>query len=365
MLAHPTAVTWRHYTALLSSFAVVAAGVSAAQLHHNWTAAGVQASFGAILGLKLAEWSAWAVAVPVIIWLDRRQGFAARGLVGGAVVHLLAGIALSLLLNALLSALTPLADPLATQQSFARLYTNRLIFKLPASLGVYALILATYGVVHLMTVRYADLAREARLETELASSRLHNLQMQLQPHFLFNSLHSIGGLIREGESERAVDMIAELSELLRRALATSDRQEVRLEEELSFLEHYVRLQQTRFSDRMRVRFDIDPGARSALIPSFILQPLVENSIRHGLERTGRVVDIGISARVEDGQLMLEVSDTGPGPAAVPVAEGVGLGTTRQRLAHLYGTQHALAIGPRPGGGTLVSLVLPRRVASAG
>jgi LytS/YehU family sensor histidine kinase len=164
--------------------------------------------------------------------------------------------------------------------------------------------------------------------------------------------------VREGEGERAVDMIAELSDLLRRALGAADRQEVTLDEELDFLDHYVRIQQVRFGNRLQVCYRIEPGIRSVLIPSLILQPLVENAIRHGLERTTRAVEVTIGASAIDERVLIDVSDTGPGPAGSPVLERVGLGTTRQRLAQLYGSEQSFTLEPREGGGTIVRLKLP-------
>ena len=349
-----------HRVALLGLVVVIAALISAGQIYHNWNAYGASVRFSTIFGVKLVEWMLWALVVPAIVFLDKRAGFRRRTRWVAGAVHLVAAITWVLAMNAVLTVLGQLIDPTTGDTGFGALYANRLIFKLPAGLGVYGFILAAYGIVHLLSARYADSVREAQLETELTTARLRNLHMQLQPHFLFNALHSIGALVREGEGERAVDMIAELSELLRRALGTADRQEVTLEEELDFLDHYVRIQQVRFADRLRLRYEIEAEARSALIPCLLLQPLVENAIRHGLERTSRVVEIVISARATDSRIVLEVSDSGPGPGTEAIIEGVGLGTTRQRLVHLYGDQQSFALGRRPGGGTLVCLQVPRR-----
>jgi LytS/YehU family sensor histidine kinase len=265
---------------------------------------------------------------------------------------------LFLAMNVVLTLLTRFTDPAAADAAFGRLYTNRLFFKLPAGLGIYAFILAAYGIAQLVSRQHAQAMREAQLQTQLSTAQLRNLQVQLQPHFLFNALHSISGLVREGEGERAVDMIAELSDLLRRALGAADRQVVTLAEELDFLDHYVRIQQLRFGDRLQVCYRIEPGTRSVLIPSLVLQPLVENAIRHGLERTTRAVEVTIGASANHERILIEVSDTGPGPATSPVLERVGLGTTRQRLAQLYGTEQSFTLEPREGGGTLVRLTLP-------
>ena len=347
----------------VTMLAIVVAGIaliSAAQLHHNWTAFGIEVGFASLLLMKLTEWSLWGVAVPAIVWLDRAQGFQRRPRPSALFVHLVAAILWFLAMNVVLTILTSAIDPSAADSTFRRLYTNRLIFKLPAGLGVYAFILAAYGIVHLASRHNAQSVREAQLQNQLSAAQLRNLQMQLQPHFLFNALHSIGGLVREGEGERAVDMIAELSDLLRRALGTADRQQVTLDEELDFLDQYVRIQQVRFGDRLRVCYQFEPAVRSLLIPALMLQPLVENAIRHGLERTTREVEVTIGIRAVEDRLLIEVSDTGPGPATSPVVERVGMGTTRQRLVQLYGTQQTFTLEPRPEGGTVVRMTLPRR-----
>ena len=348
----------RQYATLLAVAVLGISLISAAQLHYNWTSFGVDVGFGSLFLAKLTEWSLWGLAVPVIVWLDRAHGFQRRGRGGALLVHLAAAVALFLAMNVVLTLLTRLTDPSAGNDAFSRLYTNRLFFKLPAGLGIYAFILAAYAIVHLVSRQHAQSMREAQLQTQLSTAQLRNLQMQLQPHFLFNALHSISGLVREGEGERAVDMIAELSDLLRRALGAADRQEVTLDEELDFLDHYVRIQQVRFGNRLQVCYLIEPGVRSALIPSLVLQPLVENAIRHGLERTTRAVKVTIGASVIEERVVIEVSDTGPGPATSPVLERVGLGTTRQRLAQLYGSEQSFTLEPREGGGTIVRLKMP-------
>jgi LytS/YehU family sensor histidine kinase len=208
----------------------------------------------------------------------------------------------------------------------------------------------------------------SRLERELVSAHLETLRLQLDPHFLFNALHSIATLIRERENEPAVKMLTDLSQLLRQSLNTSGRQKMPLHGELDILRHYIDIQETRFPDRLRVEMDVDDDVASALVPTLILQPLVENAIRHGIARLDRPGRVTIGARRDGSSLQLDVSDDGPGlnggdrdGSAMPGsrrAGGVGLENTRARLAGLYGTAQSFTLSDRDGGGVTASVRLP-------
>jgi LytS/YehU family sensor histidine kinase len=182
--------------------------------------------------------------------------------------------------------------------------------------------------------------------------------MQLNPHFLFNTLHAISALMRK-DMEAAERMIAQLSELLRYALESTDAQVVPLEQELAFLRRYLEIEQTRFGSRLEVRFDIGPSSLPAELPNLILQPLVENAIRHGIEACAKPGVIELAAWKENDRLMVTVSDNGKGlPANGERREGVGLSNTRSRLQQLYGANHRFELTPSPGGGVKVTLSLP-------
>ena len=201
----------------------------------------------------------------------------------------------------------------------------------------------------------------AALATELVQARLQALRMQLNPHFLFNTLNTISALIHENP-DAADRMIVRLSELLRRTLDRGDVQEVPLREELEFLRSYLEIEQMRFPDRLTVTFDVEPKTQDLFVPHLILQPLVENALRHGIlprEEAGRVE---ISARVVDGeQLELKVCDNGGGlpPAnGGPGREGIGLQNVRSRLAQLYGAAQQLEIGNASVGGVEARVRIP-------
>jgi two-component system LytT family sensor kinase len=205
--------------------------------------------------------------------------------------------------------------------------------------------------------RYRDRAVEAaQLEARLMEARLQVLKMQLNPHFLFNTLHSISALMHR-DLDAADRMISVLSDLLRLSLETAGKQEIALQQELDFLERYLEIETTRFSDRLVVNMDIEPRALDALVPNLILQPIVENAIRHGIALRAGPGQVEVSARVLGARLQLEVRDNGPGLKTSP-REGIGLSNTRARLAQLYGKDHELEVRNAPLGGLVVRMNLP-------
>ena len=203
--------------------------------------------------------------------------------------------------------------------------------------------------------------RAARLQAQLAEAQLHALGAQLHPHFLFNTLHVISALVRH-EPRRAEELIARLSELLREMLDSSDRVEVPLSEELAFLEKYVDIQEARFGPRLVVTFDVQPADALAVpVPRLVLQPLVENAIRHGTARRAGAGRVDVRAECAGGRLTLVVRDDGAGlPPGGPAREGVGLSSTRARLQQLYGDAASLTIAPADGGGTVCTVRMPCR-----
>jgi signal transduction histidine kinase len=203
-----------------------------------------------------------------------------------------------------------------------------------------------------------------RLAARLAQAQLQSLKLQLQPHFLFNTLNTITALIGT-DPQAAERMVSGLSELLRLSLRNAGEQEVPLGRELEVLEHYLEIQQIRFPDRLGVTFAVDPEVRQALVPNFILQPLVENAIRHGISPRATPGRIEVGAVRRDGVLALRVSDDGVGlhPAAgVRRGEGIGLSNTEARLRHLYGPRHRFELQSGSPGGFTVLIEIPFRSA---
>ena len=213
--------------------------------------------------------------------------------------------------------------------------------------------------------RYRERERDAeRLAAGLTEARLQALKMQLQPHFLFNTLNAISALI-PAEAKPARRMVARLGDLLRIALEHEETQEVTLREELAFLQPYLEIEQARLEDRLTVVMEIAPETLDARVPHLMLQPLVENAIRHGIApriEPGRV-EISAASGADDRFLHLEVRDDGPGlgrDGGTGSRKGVGLTNTRSRLEQLYDGEHRFEFANRPEGGTVVRIFLPFR-----
>jgi LytS/YehU family sensor histidine kinase len=224
-----------------------------------------------------------------------------------------------------------------------------------------AVYFAVLGVEH--AARYFVEAREretqaARLSAQLAEARLGALRTQMQPHFLFNSLNAITVIVRDRDTATATRMLEQLGDMLRRVMRSDRPQEVTLAEELEFVRQYLAIEEVRFPDRLRPVFDVDPGLMSAAVPEFLLQPLVENAIRHGLARRVGATLLRIPrARRRRSDHLGDGRRPGPEGTAEEPPEGVGLGTTRERLATLYGDR-ATRAHPTPEGGATVIVRLP-------
>lgn len=206
-------------------------------------------------------------------------------------------------------------------------------------------------------------AQAARLAAQVAESRLGALRTQLHPHFLFNSLNAITVLVRDKDTTTAARMLDLLSDVLRQVLKSDQAHVVSLAEELTFLERYLAIEQIRFSDRLQVRFHVDESLGDAAVPVFILQPLVENALRHGIARRAEGGVVEISARRSGDSLILTIADNGRGPSASgehTAGNGLGLANIRERLTTLYGGAARLDLRPATTGGTLAEVVLPFR-----
>ncbi len=241
------------------------------------------------------------------------------------------------------------------------LYRHLLLFNLPTGFMTYwTLVLVSHAINTFRRLREEEL-NATRLKAELAEAQLAALKLQLQPHFLFNTLNSISALL-DSNVEAADRMLACLGDFLRMTLDSSAARDVPLEQEMRFVTCYLDIERVRFHDRLRVEFDVDPLALSARVPNLILQPIVENAVKHGIARrlaTGRIT---IRAKRAGETLQLQVCDDGPGLTGCGEGarwkEGVGLGNTRARLRHQYGDAHRLDLRDGPGGGLQVTLEFP-------
>jgi two-component sensor histidine kinase len=309
------------------------------------------------------EMLAYAICTPAVLWLCGRVRHEVGHRVRWLLAHMLGALVFSVAHITLVSWLqagersVQTGDILTFNYLFAKLllsYTLSNIFK------YWILVLGYLGWHYYKAYRERERQASA-LATELVQARLQALRMQINPHFLFNTLNTISALIHENP-DAADLMIARLSKLLRRTLDRGDVQEVPLREELEFLRSYLEIEQTRFSDRLTVTFDIEPKTQDMLVPHLILQPLVENALRHGIlprEEAGRVE---ISAHLVDGeQLELKVRDNGNGLRAAsdtPGREGIGLQNIRSRLAQLYGDTQKFEIGNSSTGGVEARILMP-------
>ncbi len=222
-------------------------------------------------------------------------------------------------------------------------------------LTCWALFGIRHGIEYYRQVRIREL-KASQLEARLALAQLEMLKMQLQPHFLFNTLHAISALMYRN-LEGADRMIARLSDFLRLTLDSAGVQEVTLKREMEYLDKYLEIEQVRFGERLDVRRAIEPGTLDLLLPNLILQPLVENAVRHGIAPRAGGGRIEVNARVDQGTLVVEVLDDGPGPSG-EIREGLGLSNTRARLEQLYGKESRLELAGVPQGGFRARLIIP-------
>lgn len=238
--------------------------------------------------------------------------------------------------------------------------SGRKPFSLLLDLLAYGALVGSAHAVH-FNRRFRERAERARLlESHLASARLHALQAQLHPHFLFNALNAVATLIRH-DADAALETLTSFSELLRLALSQSEKQEIPLRDDLRFLQHYVEIQQVRLGDGFRCEQDVDPAALDCLVPALLLQPLVENSLRHGIEPSAQPGTVRLTVRREGAQLRLSVEDNGAGFSAEPKSNtGLGLSNLRVRLKMLYGDAQTLELSKQPTGGVMVRIVIPAR-----
>ncbi|HEX7150595.1 MAG TPA: histidine kinase [Thermoanaerobaculia bacterium] len=315
---------------------------------------------GPLLFPYLEAWL-WAVLTPLIFWLSSKTLNDRYHWILRAALLVAAGILIAMTVDMLLDMLRAELFPRPRRRGMGRLSPFRGI----APFLIYGAVLAV-GYAREYFLRDQDRQREsmtlqaraAQLEAQLAHARLDALRMQINPHFLFNTLHAISALV-ERDPSGVRRMIARLSDLLRHTLSSRGAEEVALREELAFLQKYLDIMEVRFQGRLRVTQKIAPETLEALVPNFILQPIVENALEHGVGRTGDA-NIELGARRDGDDLLLHVRDEGPGLGDSSVS-GVGLTNTRARLAELYGDAASVVIASADGGGVTAELRLPFHV----
>ena len=328
----------------------------ASQFYISSAKAGNEVSWKLAISYALGDWYVFAVLSIPVVQLARRFRFEAGNWPLSLGAHLL-GSALFSLGYMVLRAWVGQWQSAAT---FGEAFKPLLVKTWHFNLLIYWVIVAvSQAFEYYRKYREREL-RASELEKRLVQAKLQSLQMQLNPHFLFNTLHSISALMHK-DVEAADRMIMRLGDLLRAALEGSDTQEVDLRQELEFLKRYLEIEQTRFGNRLTVKMDIAPETLDAQVPNLILQPLIENAIRHGIEPRSKAGCVELRARRQNGALTLEVSDNGAGlPGNQDLREGVGLSNTRARLRELYGEAHQFELRSGAAGGLVVHLTIPFR-----
>jgi sensor histidine kinase YesM len=359
----PTATTRRHIlskwlliSACWTFLALLFSGPQMIQaIRLNQTAEGWKSVLGELIFSYL-----WLTLTPLAIWLSRSFRIEKGQRFRSVTIHILASVAF-LLFQVLL--FTVIAVPFGWYSQITPFWTRYFLLILnftPSDVMFYwGIVVIEHALNYYSKLQEREL-KASQLEAQLAQAQLHVLKMQLHPHFLFNTLNAISALIRESPDE-ADEMVSRLGDLLRMTLETAGLQEVPFKKELEFLKHYLDIEQTRFQDRLKVEMAIEPETLDGLVPSMILQPLVENSVRHGVAPRPEGGCIKIKAWCDNSLLRLEVEDDGPGLSGdTPPKERVGLTNTRARVTNLYGDEHGLRLRNAAQGGLVVSLSIPFR-----
>lgn len=362
-LSHRPKVSWLALYGMWSLFGFCYAN----ETFFEMQARGMHHSYARMIFWGILTGVVWAILTPAVLVLSRNFPLERPNIWKSVGPHLIGFAWTCLVGTAGIVALTMLIrpfDPLSSNASFDIQFVRQLRFVGPYTLFIYGTIV---GGGHALEYRWRAHEREieaTRLEALLAQAQIVSLKMQLHPHFLFNTLNGIVGLVRSGENERAVSMLLGLSTMLRHALENSGRQQVTLSEEIEFLRLYLDIERMRFPDRLQTNIAIEPGTEEALVPSLLLQPLVENAVRHGVAQKLSPTTVSVMATRTNGTLNLRVTDDGAGlrpESNLNEPPGIGLANTRERLQHLYGDNQSFVFGGRMGGGVAVSVSIPYSV----
>jgi two-component system, LytTR family, sensor kinase len=321
--------------------------------HHPWLP---------LFGTELAGWLPWALATPLVVGLARRYPVN-RGInVQTPATHLAAFAALSAVAEAWSAWLQVLFNPWGNRKwpTFVDTFSTTLLYQCLTFIIAYALILTVTYLVDARERITRQATETARLNEDLSRAQLAALRRQIEPHFMYNTLNSITGLVRDQKSDAAVSMIVGLSEFLRRASEDSHRSQVTLAEEVEYLQRYLDIQKVRFGERLQVTMDIPAELLRAQVPYLLLQPLVENAIKHGISK--RVVGgtVRVAAACHNGNLCLSVYNDGPTLLTDWRAThtGVGIGNLRTRLQILHGSESGLELKRADVDGVEVVVTLP-------
>jgi two-component system, LytTR family, sensor kinase len=323
-------------------------------MHHDWARLFVTLLLG---------WLPWALATPLVLNLGRRYSPAQWRRFRTWGTHIGACAAIGLVFAAWSAALEELLNPFAkvtSPEPFVTLWLDKFYNGLLSFTVLYGFILAVSYVLDSRDRLAFQQTESARLSEQLSKAQLNALRRQIEPHFLFNTLNAISGLVREKRNDAAVSMIAGLSDCLRRVMNDSDRQLVQLEEELDFVQKYLDIQQVRFAERLQVSVDVPRELFAAQVPSLILQPMVENAVKHGIAKRVLGGAIRIAGFRSNSMLTLCVYNDGPSlPAGwETTTSGIGISNVRARLQGLYGNKFEFSMRNQSPGGVEVAVSVP-------
>jgi two-component system, LytTR family, sensor kinase len=302
-----------------------------------------------LLGHYVLVWETWIAFTVVIVWLLQRFPVvppSRRNLLIHALAALVVGVIHTTIEIMFVQLLRPY-DRMTPSLTNINIAAN-FFYNVPAEVLIYAAVAGA-----LQAVDYYK--RSSQLEASLAKARLHALELQLQPHFLFNTLNAVTSLVRTRKNDEAVTMVAGLSDLLRYSLDHEGNPQVTVESETGMLRRYLEIQRSRFADRMTYSIDVDDDVRKAAVPTLILQPLAENAVRHGIGNSASGGSISVKAFRENGSLRVDVRNSGR--LTGDDSNGIGLRNTRERLRQLYGDDHAFSL-EQSGDGVVATLRVP-------
>jgi len=336
--------------------------LSAAGAHVYMASTGTPISWTQLFAWNILISLVWSLLTPVVYELARRYTFDRSGWKLSLPIHIVASVAIAFVGAVAMVTINPLVtwtkEP--TVPFFAHVFSRTFM-----DIQRYWYVLFITQAIAFYRKYQERQLLSSQLEAQLANAQLEVLKIQLEPHFLFNTLNSIASLARH-DGAAAENMTLQLADLLRMSLAGVGVHEVPLHQELTFLQKYVDIQQTRFHDRLRVETEIDPRTLDTLVPNLILQPLVENAIRHGISPRRAAGLVRITTWRDRDDVWMEIRDNGVGftrNRGIAPPEGVGLRNTRGRLRQLYNEDHAMVLEDAPGGGCTVKIRVPYRTSN--
>lgn len=310
--------------------------------------------YGAVL------WLWWGGVANGVWWVGKRVPLAASFSPKAIAIHLLVGSLLGVTHLLLLGSFGFTDSDWRLHGTALSVWTSMLnINRFGMEVLLYGFVFGMAGIIQFQIRAQRDAIKSLELERQLSAAHLRALQMQLEPHFLFNTLNAITTLVELGRQKEAAGMLSHLNAILKSTLKRTTAEKVPLSQELENMENYLAIEQVRFADRLRIEIKVEPGALDCMVPCFLLQPIVENAIRHGIARCENEGLVEASARREGTTLHLRVRDSGPAvDALVQNGHGIGLANTRERLAHFYQTDYAMQAGPLDTGGFEVAIRIP-------